>query len=337
LKSFEYHVGGQPVRVIVEGVPSAQGRTQVEKAAWFARHADRYRRGLVLAPRGHADMMSVLLTEPSSPRAHAGLLFLDGGGYPHLAIPGVMAATRAAVEHELIFARASDGDPTRSLIFDTPSGVVVARTDASDPAPKRVIVDEVASFVQAAGLSVALSSRTVPVDIAFSGDFYALVDGEAAGVVLDESHVAELRRIGRAVCAAVNRAATMAHPADPAAQGVAGVVFTAPARDASAVLRMVLVSAAGCVDWSPGGTGAPAVMAVLDAMGLFADGNEFTHEGLSGTQALCRRLRSDAVGDRVELIADVHGEVWPTGEQTWLLDHDDPFVQGLPVAAGAPR
>jgi proline racemase len=77
MKSLEYHVGGQPVRVIVEGVPSPQGRTQAQKAAWFARHADRYRRGLVLAPRGHADMSAVLLTEPSSAGAHAGLVFLD--------------------------------------------------------------------------------------------------------------------------------------------------------------------------------------------------------------------------------------------------------------------
>ena len=61
MKSVEYHVGGQPVRVIVDGVPSPQGRTQAQKAAWFARHADRYRRGLVLAPRGHADMSAVLL------------------------------------------------------------------------------------------------------------------------------------------------------------------------------------------------------------------------------------------------------------------------------------
>jgi proline racemase len=32
MKSLECHVGGQPVRVIVEGVPSPQGRTQAQKA-----------------------------------------------------------------------------------------------------------------------------------------------------------------------------------------------------------------------------------------------------------------------------------------------------------------
>src|SRR5262245_61061524 len=115
MKSLEYHVGGQPVRVIVDGVPSPQGRTQAQKAAWFARHADRCRRGIVLAPRGHADMRAVLLTEPSSSNAHAGLVFLDAAGYPRLAIGSVVAAAAAAIEHNLISA-----DGSGELVFDTP-------------------------------------------------------------------------------------------------------------------------------------------------------------------------------------------------------------------------
>lgn len=332
MKSVEYHVGGQPVRVVVDGVPSPQGRTQVEKAAWFARHADRYRRGLVAAPRGHTDMTGVLLTEPSSPGAHAGLLFLDGAGYPHLALPGVMAAARAAAEHGLIFARASEGAEAR-LVFDTPAGEVIARSNGGADAPYRVAVESVPSFVHAAGLTVTIFGRAVPVDIAFGGEFYALVDGEAAGVVLDTSRIDEVRRIGRAVCAAVNRVTTLVHPLDASAEGVAGVVFTGPARDESVHLRTVLVSSAGAVDVSPGATSTAAVMAVLDAMELLSDAPEFVHEGLSGAIARGRLRSRTAVGEAAALVAEVQGEPWPTGEQTWLLDHDDPFVQGLTTAA----
>ena len=328
MKSLEYHVGGQPVRVIVEGVPSPQGKTQSQKAAAFARHADRYRRGLVLAPRGHADMSAVLLTEPSSAHAHAGLVFLDASGYPRLSVAGVMAAARAASEHGLIFARADDS-PVRSLMFDTPAGPVIARATVDEPAPRFVSVETVPSFVYSAGASVAMQGRVVPVDIAYSGEFYALVDGEAAGVVLDATRVDELRRVGRLMCDAVNRAVTVVHAVDPGAASVAGVVFTGPARDGLAHLRTVLVSAEGAVDVSPGCTAAPAVMAVLDAIGLFADADEFTHEGLSGTVGRNRRREFTTVGDHQALVVDVHGEVWATGEQTWLLDHDDPFHMGL--------
>ena len=46
------------------------------------RHADPLRCALVLEPRGHEDVTAVALTEASTAEAHAGLLFMDGGGYP---------------------------------------------------------------------------------------------------------------------------------------------------------------------------------------------------------------------------------------------------------------
>src|ERR1044071_9402245 len=128
MKSLEYHVGGQPVRVIVDGVPSPQGRTQAHKAAWFARHADRYRRGIVLAPRGHADMSAVLLTEPSSSTAHAGLVFLDAAGCPRFAMHGVIVAAAAAVEPGVISTGDGPTGPTR-LTLHAPAVVVTAMVD----------------------------------------------------------------------------------------------------------------------------------------------------------------------------------------------------------------
>lgn len=326
MKSLEYHVGGQPVRVIVEGVPSPQGRTQAQKAAWFARHADRYRRGLVLAPRGHADMSAVLLTEPSSAGAHAGLVFLDAAGCPRFALPGVIAAATAAVEHGLIFT-GDGGDGGTRLAFDTPAGVVLAHVGA--PTAGHVRVRGVPAFVHAAGVPVSLPGRTVPVDVAFSGEFYGLVDGESAGVPLDDAHVPELRRLGPAVCAAVNHAVTAVHPSDRTIEGVAGVLFTGPARDEAAHLRSVLVTAQGAVDCSPGGSATAAVMAVLDAIGLLGDAASFTHEGLSGAHLTGRLSSRSMVDDRPALVVDVDARAWPTGEETWILDHDDPFHQGL--------
>jgi 4-hydroxyproline epimerase len=174
-----------------------------------------------------------------------------------------------------------------------------------------------------------LPGRTLPVDIAFSGEFYALVDGEAAGVPLDDAHVPELRRLGQAVCAAVNQAVTVAHPDDRTLEGVTGVLFTGPARDDGAHLRSVLVTAQGAVDCSPGSSATAAVMAVLDAMGLLGHAPAFIHEGLSGAQFTGRVESRAQVGELPALVVDVEARAWPTGEETWILDHDDPFHQGL--------
>jgi proline racemase len=329
MKSLEYHVAGQPVRVIIDGVPVPQGRTQSAKAAWFTRHADRYRRGLVLPPRGHADMSAVLLTEPSSASAHAGLVFLDAAGYPRLSLAGVIAAARAASEHHLISSPSAIAGGQRTLIFDTPAGAVTTRSNSAELAPRHVLVESLPAFVHAAGSNVPLAGRFVPVDLAFSGAFYALADGEAAGVVLELNRFEELRRIGRAVCAAVDQAMTLVDPVDSSHTGVAGVVFTGPPRDGRSHLRSVLVSAAGAVDVSPGLTAAPAIMAVLEAMGLIEQGLEFAHEGLSGAVSRGRLRTHQTVGDHQALVVELDGEAWATGEQTWVVDHEDPFGQGL--------
>src|SRR5436189_302786 len=49
IKTVDVHVGGQPVRVVIEGVPGAAGNGAREKALWFAGHADPVRRA-----RAHA-------------------------------------------------------------------------------------------------------------------------------------------------------------------------------------------------------------------------------------------------------------------------------------------
>jgi proline racemase len=241
---------------------------------------------------------------------------------------GVIVAAAAAVQHGLISTGEAGTGSTR-LILDTPAGVVTAIVDDDDGRRGSVRVRGVPSFVQAAGVPIALPGRTVPVDLAFSGEFYALVDGEAAGVPIDEAHVPELRRLGQAVCAAVNRTVTVVHPDDPTIQGVAGALFTGPARDDGAHLRSALVTAQGAVDCSPGGSATAAVMAVLDAMGLLGDADTFVHEGLSGARFTGRVASRTHVGEQVALLVDVEARAWPTAEATWLLDHDDPFHQGL--------
>src|SRR6188474_3985454 len=78
VKTVDAHVGGQTLRLVVDGMPHPLGRTMRDKRAWLRKRADRLRRALVLEPRGHADIVAALLTEAVSPEAHAGILFMDG-------------------------------------------------------------------------------------------------------------------------------------------------------------------------------------------------------------------------------------------------------------------
>jgi proline racemase len=338
VRTVDAHVGGQTLRLVVEGLPHPSGRTMREKRAWLRKRADGLRRALVLEPRGHADIVAGVLTEAVSPEAHAGILFMDGGGYPAISGHGIIAAATIGVARGLIFAGDSDDRDVR-LAFDTPAGVVRtvihSETLGSDRRIHSVVFTNVPSFVHTAAQTVRVGAREMRVDIAFGGLFYAIVDTEAVGIPLRPERLNDLRSLGVQLQKALNAAADFVHPADAEASGIAGVVFTGPPADPEAHLRSVVVTGA-VVDRSPGGTATAAVMAVLDAMGLLADDRHFVHEGPTGAIFRGRAVRRTMVGDTPSLITEIEGSAWITGDHVFLIDDDDPLKDGF-SAEGADR
>jgi trans-L-3-hydroxyproline dehydratase len=330
-KTIDAHVGGQPLRLVVDGMRRIAGKSLLQKRTWLREHGDGVRRAVVLEPRGHAGIVAAALTEPESPQAHAGLLFMDCDGYPLMSGHGVIAATTLAIERELLFTRdAAEGENV--VVFETPAGIVHSRARlASHGGVRRV--DSVAfanvpSFVHSAGRAVRTGARELRVDLAFGGVFYAIADAESIGIPLRSERLPDLRRLGLAITASLNASGPVVHPAEPAFGGVAGVVFTGPPEDPEAHLRSVTVTG-GSIDRSPGGTATAAVMAVLDAMGLLADEQIFVHESLTGAIFRGRALRRTVVGDLPALVPEIEGSAWITGEQTLLVDEDDPLHDGF--------
>ena len=52
-----------------------------EKRESAGRLADAMRRTVLLEPRGHADLLGAVLTEPTQPGSDAGVLFMDADGF----------------------------------------------------------------------------------------------------------------------------------------------------------------------------------------------------------------------------------------------------------------
>ena len=331
IKTIDAHVGGQPVRLIVDGMPRPRGKTPAQQREWCRKHADAFRRALLLAPRGHADMTAALTTDPSTLHANAGIVFMDAGGYPSMSGHAVIAVTTIAFERRMALPH-PPGDGEGRVAFDTPAGSVHAHARVEVHAGVRsvdsVAVTNVPAFVHAPAVPVVVGRRDLRVDIAFGGAFYAIVDSEATGVPLDAAHVPDLRRLGAEISASLNATQRPVHPADNSIDGVAGVVFTGPASDPEAHLRNVTVRASGAVDRSPGGTGTSAVMAVLDAMGLLPDRQPFVHESVSGALFRGRAVHRTIVADFPAIVTEIEGSAWITGEHTFFLDDDDPFREG---------
>lgn len=329
IRTIDAHAAGEPLRLVVEGLPGPEGATMLDKRAWALKHLDHLRRSIMLEPRGHADMYGALLTEPVTPGAHAGVLFMHNEGWSTMCGHGVVAVTTIAIERDLIW----PGGP--ALVLDTPAGPVEARAaiaTAADGTRRVASVSfrNVASFVLEAGLPVTLSGgRTVRADIAFGGAFYAIVDAEAAGLPVDGARLHDLRRLGMEVKEEVERLRQVVHPLDAGLKGIYGTIFTAPPQHPDAHLRNITIFAEAEVDRSPCGTGTAAVMAVLSEMGLLADDAPFVHESIVGTLFTGTIVGRLAVGERPAIVPEIQGAAWITGEHTFLIDGDDPLKAGF--------
>ena len=347
IETIDAHAAGEPLRLVVGGIPAPAGATMLDKRAALRRRRDRLRRALMHEPRGHAGMYGALLTEPVSTDADAGVLFMHNEGYSSMCGHGIVAVVTIALERGILVR----ADPAADVVLDTPAGPVRARPhlrpsgSEAPTAPRgggtrvrggdpplrveRVSFVNVPSFVLHGGVPVDVGSRRVPVDVAFGGAFYAIVDAEAAGVPLRAERLEELRALGMAIKRAVERRVDVAHPDELRLGGIYGTIFTGPPEQAGADLRNVTIFADAQVDRSPCGTGTAAVMAVLDALGLLGADRPFVQESLIGTCFRGTVESRTAVGELPALCPRVEGAAWITGEHTFLIDDDDPLRDGF--------
>ena len=335
IQTIDAHAAGEPLRLVTGGFPTPVGETMLEKRDWVREHCDPLRRALMHEPRGHADMYGAVLTEPCAEAAIAGVLFMHNEGYSTMCGHGVIAVCTIALERGLF----SVAGESPAVVLESPAGLVRARVTrtpsegrpfgASGSRVHGVAFENMASFVLCAGLPVSIGGRVIPVDVAFGGAFYAIVDSEAVGIPLRREALGRLRRAGMEIARAVEAAVRVVHPTEPGISGVYGTVFTGVAEHADADLRNVTVFAGEQVDRSPCGTGTAAVMAVLDAMGLLVSDHRFVHESIVGTLFRGTVRRRTVVGDHEAIVPVIEGSAWITGEHLFLIDDDDPLKEGF--------
>jgi len=306
INTIDAEVAGEAVRLIVRGGPSVPGRTMAEKLKWVRRHGDELRRLLMLEPRGHAGMHGAMLTEPTSPQAHAGLLSMHAAGFPLVSGEGIIGAVTIALEHKLI-----EGVEDEVLI-DTPVGLFRTYPRRTDGRATSVSVTGVPSFVHSAGLVLKIGTRHITVDIAFGGQFYAIADSEAIGIPIDIANAGALIRMGREITDAIESTVHVEHPVDARLKDIHGTIFTGASRAASD-LRSATVLDGEVLRRSPGMTGTAALMAVLDAMGLLTDDRRFTHEGVLGTTLQGSVVSRQQIGERAAVIPVIDGSASITG------------------------
>jgi proline racemase len=326
LSLIDAHTGGEPARLVLGGLPPIPGATMAAKKASFQAHLDHRRTLLMQEPRGHKDMFGVVLTEPTTPDADYGALFIDSAGAIDMCGHGLMALTTALIELGLVAAVA----PDTTLRFDTPAGRVEARAQIHGERVSAVSLTNVPAFVLERDVAIRVAGvGKVRVDVVFGGNFFALVPASALGVTVAPEHSRQLIALGMAVKEAINATLAIAHPEWEHIQQVGLTKIYEPPDPTQPITKNVVIFGAGQLDRSPCGTGTSAAMALAHAKGELPLGVEHISEGILGTRFHGHLEREVSIGGLRAVVPVVTGEAYLTGKVDVLLDPRDPFPYGF--------
>jgi len=325
--AVDSHTEGMPARVIVGGVGEIPGATMMDKRLHFMEHMDDVRRLLMLEPRGHSAMSGAILQPPTRDDADWGVVYIEVSGCLPMCGHGTIGVATVLVET----GRVEVTEPVTTIRLDTPAGLVVAEVAVQDGGARSVTIRNVPSFAYGLDLSVDVPGiGRVPYDMAFGGNFYAIVDADALGVEFARDNGEEILRRGMQLMAAINETNSPVHPEDPAIRGCKHVQVVAPGSGAKHS-RHAMVISPGWFDRSPCGTGTSARMAQLHARGLMGPGDELVNESFIGTHFIGRIVEETEVAGRPAIVPTITGRAWITGTAQYVLSDDDPFPAGFLV------
>jgi proline racemase len=323
--AVDSHTEGMPTRVITGGVGTIPGATMFDRRRYFIENLDHIRRLLMNEPRGHSSMSGAILQPPTRDDADYGVLYIEVSGCLPMCGHGTMGVATVLVETGMVEVR----EPLTTIRLDTPAGLVIADVEVRDGAARKVTLTNVPSFALGLDKSVQVAPwGAVPYDIAFGGNFYAIVELDKLGIEFDRANKNEIMAGGLAISAAINEQDIPVHPDNPEIRGCHHVYLAAPGSTAQHSCHAMVISP-GMFDRSPCGTGTSARMAQLHARGELDLHADFINESFIGTRFTGRLIEQASLGGITTVTPTISGRAWITGTAQYLLDPDDPFPAGF--------
>jgi proline racemase len=314
-----------PTRVITGGVGPIPGDSMLERKLHFERHMDGLRLMLMREPRGHGAMSGAILQPPLHEGADWGVLFIEVSGCLPMCGHGTIGVATVLVETGMV----EVSEPETVVRLDTPAGLVEARVAVDGGRARSVALRNVPSFLLGRDRSVELDGRPLTYDMAFGGNFYAILPAGSAGLEIDPARADELVERGLEIMGAINTGDRPEHPSDPRISGCKHVIFTAAGADGPHSQRSATSIHPGWLDRSPCGTGTSAKLAALHARGELRVGERFVNRSVIGTRFEGRIVGETEVDGLPAVVPEITGRAWITGMGQYVLDPDDPFPEGF--------
>ncbi|MEX0361293.1 MAG: 4-hydroxyproline epimerase [Allomuricauda sp.] len=329
-KCIDAHTCGNPVRLVVEGGPELQGKTMEEKRQHFLKNYDWIRTGLMFEPRGHDMMSGSILYPPHDPKNDAAILFIETSGCLPMCGHGTIGSMTIALEEGLIQPKVKG-----KVNLETPAGLVEISYSQPQEKVEWVRITNVKSYLAAQNLTVESSFLGVlKFDVAFGGNFYAIVDPQSNFSGVQDFSAGELIQFSQELRKQINKKHPDAfiHPENPAINGVTHILWTGNPLNATSSSRNAVFYGDKAIDRSPCGTGTSARMAQLFTQGKLKLGEEFVHESYIGSTFVGKVERETTLDNKVAIIPSIQGWAKVYGRNTITIDtDDDPYAHGFQV------
>ncbi|KAB0675987.1 4-hydroxyproline epimerase [Aureimonas leprariae] len=321
------HTCGNPVRLVAGGGPLLEGATMLERRAHFLSDFDWIRTGLMFEPRGHDMMSGSILYPPTRADCDVGVLFIETSGCLPMCGHGTIGTVTMAVEHGLVRPK-TEG----TLNLDTPAGLVVATYERQGEHVEEVRLVNVPAFLHSEGLEVESPALgTLHVDVAYGGNFYAIVDPQKNFRDMADFTASQLVQMSGQLRTALNQRYEFVHPEKPDISGLSHILWTGAPTVEGATARNAVFYGDKAIDRSPCGTGTSARIAQWAAKGKLQPGDDFVHESIIGSLFKGRVEREVRVGERSGVVPSIAGWARLTGINTIFIDDRDPFARGFQV------
>lgn len=326
---IDAHTCGNPVRLVYRGGPVLEGESMLDRQQHFIAEFDWIRSSLMYEPRGHAMMSGSILYPSKRDDCDTGVLFIETSGCLPMCGHGTIGTVTIAIENGLVKPRT----PGR-LDLETPAGKVSVSYTMEGRKVRSVRLTNVPSFLHSSGLEVDCPELggTLLFDVAYGGNFYALVEPQEIYEDLAKLSAADIVRISPRLRERINERHTFSHPDDDRLSHMRHVLWAGrPVKPGSDARNAVFYGDAA-IDRSPCGTGTSSRMAQLAARGELSVGDVFVHESYIGSQFTGRVEAETRVGEFSAIVPSVEGWARVYGHNVITVDpDDDPFWKGFTV------
>lgn len=325
---IDAHTCGNPVRVVAVGGPALEGSSMSEKRQHFLREYDWIRKGLMFEPRGHDMMSGSILYPPHDPANDVAVLFIETSGCLPMCGHGTIGTITIAIEEGLIQPKTPG-----VVLMEAPAGLVRISYQQEGRKVTAVKLTNVAAYLAAEGLTVDFPELgTLTLDVAYGGNFYAIVDVQPNFAGLEQYPADKLIAWARELRKRINVQYNFVHPDDPTIHGCSHILWTGAVLDPASSARNAVFYGDKAIDRSPCGTGTSARMAQWYAKGKLKEGDVFIHESIIGSKFTGRVEKLTEVGGKPAIIPSVEGWARIYGYNTISIDKDDdPYAYGFQV------